>query len=822
MRFLRHAAGLLAGTVIFGCADNPPTGAGPADEMDTGRAASPLMVVMCDASITSGSVTCRAPDGSVSVPGRGALLIGKQNVHVKVTTAAAVYTPADSTFAFDLTVQNLIPQALATLDGVSGHPDGVRVFFSSGPTVSAGSGVAEVKNASGTATFTNPSQPYFQYAGTDLGADGMLSANEVSAAKQWQLRIESGVTSFTFMLLVSTEVQYPSGYITVSPPVDSLVAGTSVPLTATVRDAFGAEIAGQSVRWGTGNGTVGAVDGNGVVSGLAPGNVTITATSGARTGTASISVCPAMAVGTVYTATMPAAASLCFGADAGQAAEYTYIPVNHSNASALSLTLLANGIAAVTGPPSPNLMVPSGTMLVESSNHQASSHQSDGHFEFLERDRSLAESLLRKKGTRVSRTSDPLLRKLIVPGTPAVGDLWALNVASGCSGARDDRQGRVVSIGQHVIIVADTLNPAGGFTTAQYDSIALEFDSLVYAVDSANFGAPTDLDANGRAVAFYTRAVNELSPPASSAVVAGYVTSRDLFSSAPTSCPRSNEGEIFYMLVPDPTGAVNSNVRTVSYVRGGTVGTLAHEFQHLINSSRRIYLEGTSTMEEVWLNEGLSHIAEELIFFRTSLGLSPGSNIALSDLTTGPNASRRVAAFNTYANQNYGRLRSWLQRPDTAGAFKNSDRLAVRGAIWAFLRYAADRKGGAQTSTWYDLVNSSSSGKTNLTEVFGGTPDEWLRDFTAAMYADDAVAGVAATYTQPTWNFRSVYGGLGGYPLGVRSLSDGVGLTLSYSAGGGGAYARFGIPAGGFASVTSLSGGIPPTSPYSLIVVRTK
>lgn len=822
MRFLRHAAGLLAGTVITACADYPPTGAGPLDEANPVRAASPLMVVMCDASIAGRSVTCRAPDGGVSVPGRGALLIGKQNVHVKVTTASAVYTPADSTFAFDLTVQNLIPQALATLDGASGHPNGIRVFFSSGPTVSAGSGVAEVRNATGTATFTNPSQPYFQYAGTDLGPDGMLSANEVSSAKQWQLRIEPGVTSFAFMLLISTEVQYPSGYITVSPPVDSLLTGTTVPLTATVRDAFGAEIAGQSVSWGTGDSAVGSVDGNGVVSGLAPGNVTITATSGVRTGAASISVCPAMAVGSVYTAAMPSAASICFGAGAGAAAEYTYIPVNHSNASALSLTLLANGITPVVGPPSPNLMVPSGTMLVQSSDLQSSNQESDTHFEFMARDKSLAESLLRKKGTRVTRTTDPLLRQLIVPGTPAVGDIWGLNVASGCSGARDDRQGRVVSIGQRVIIVADTLNPAGGFTTAQYDSIALEFDSLVYAVDSANFGAPTDLDTNGRVVAFYTRAVNELSPPASSAVVSGYVTSRDLFSAAPTSCPRSNEGEIFYMLVPDPTGAVNSNVRTVSFVRGGTVGTLAHEFQHLINSSRRIYIEQTTTLEEVWLNEGLSHIAEELIFYRTSVGLAPGGNIALSDLTTGPNASRRVAAFNTYANQNYGRLRSWLQRPDTAGAFKNTDRLAVRGATWAFLRYAADRKAGVQASTWYDLVNSSSSGKANLTEVFGATPDEWLRDFTAAMYSDDAVAGTSATYTQPSWNFRSVYGGLGGFPLGVRLLSNGVGLTLSYSAGGGGAYARFGIPAGGFAGVTALSGGVPPASPYTLIVIRTK
>jgi hypothetical protein len=238
----------------------------------------------------------------------------------------------------------------------------------------------------------------------------------------------------------------------------------------------------------------------------------------------------------------------------------------------------------------------------------------------LGRDRGLAAQLHRSGNALIQRQAATRggPRRLITVGVPSVGDLMNLNVAQGCSGALDTRVGQVRSIGQHVIVVSDTANPPGGFTTAQYDSIALEFDSLAYAVDTTSFGGPTDLDTNQRVVAFYTRAVNELSPPASSVVVLGFFTARDLFSSAPASYPRSNEGEMFYMLVPDPTGAVNSNVRTVSFVRGSTVGTMAHELQHLINASRRIYENGTwsGLLEEVWLNEGLSHIAEELVFYR--------------------------------------------------------------------------------------------------------------------------------------------------------------------------------------------------------------
>ncbi|HEV7590783.1 MAG TPA: hypothetical protein VGO40_21920, partial [Longimicrobium sp.] len=332
---------------------------------------------------------------------------------------------------------------------------------------------------------------------------------------------------------------------------------------------------------------------------------------------------------------------------------------------------------------------------------------------------------------------------------------------------------------------------------------------------------------NGHVVAFFTRAVNELSPPASSSVVLGFFASKDVFGT--DDCSNSNGqatvgAELFYMLVPDPTGAVNSNVRTVSFVRGNTTGTLGHEFQHMINGMRRAYVTGASFFEQGYLNEGLSHVAEELMFYRTSVGLAPRGNIQLSTLTTGPNASRRVAAFNTYANQNYGRFRGWLQRPDTAGAFRpNANSLAVRGAIWAFLRYAADRVNGTDQTFWFNLVNSNLEGKANIQNAIGGAdPDAWLRDFTAGMYADDNAFSVAAAYQQPSWSFRSVYGGLGGFPLLARPLTNGVGLTLSYNTGGGTMYGRFGVPASGFARVTALSGGVAPTSPYALIVVRTK
>jgi hypothetical protein len=779
----------------------------PAPE-NPGRPAGPTFELSCNADVQARTVTCGAPSTGASK----SLTVGGQGSYVQLTSTNINIT--GGIFSFDVTVQNLIPQALGTTDGTTLDPNGVKVFFHSGPTVTGGTGTASVNNPDGTGDFTGTAQPYYQY-------DEVLSPNETSGSKHWELALDPGVTSVAFKVYVTAEVQFPQGWVDVTPNADTLVAGSTVPLSWVVRDVLGRAMSDQSVTFQSSDPAVASVDGTGVVTGADAGVVSVTATNGPRTGTARIAICPNLAVGQVYTASMPKAANLCFAGGTSGAAEYTYMPLNFSTSSALSMTITGTGIQAVTGPPSPNL-IPGGASLAPLAQVSPDNH-------LRSRARMAAETapLMMNRAARIqgARTAGAA-RRAITPGVPSLGGTYDLNVAQGCSGPVDNRRGVVRSIGRRIIIVSDTANPAGGFTTAQYDSIAAEFDSIAFPVDSANFGMPSDVDSNGRIIVFFTRAVNELSPPASSALNPGYFTNRDVFSSDPVSgCERSNAGEILYSMVPDPTGAVNSNVRTVSFVRGSVIRVLGHELQHLINATRRVYITGAANFEETWLDEGLSTIAEEMMFYRTSFGLAPGGNIQLSSLTTGTFASRRVAAFNTYANNNFGNLRSWLQRPDTTGAFRmdNPSSLAFRGVSWAFLRYAADRSAVGDATFWSSLVNSNLEGKANIQNAIGGaSPDLWLRDFVAAMYADDAVAGVSATYTQPSWNFRSVFGGLGGVPIGTRPLTNGVGLTLSYSRGGSAAYVRFGVPASGFAGVTALSGGTIPTSPYGLIVIRTK
>jgi hypothetical protein len=343
------------------------------------------------------------------------------------------------------------------------------------------------------------------------------------------------------------------------------------------------------------------------------------------------------------------------------------------------------------------------------------------------------------------------------PSKGQIGSLEQYNVKTDAPCLSPDyRTGRVVGVGKHALVVADTTNPSGGFTEAEYQAIANSFDALVYPLITDFFGAPADIDSNGRVVIFYTRAVNELTKAGSDSYIAGFFHPRDLFPKTSTSrlegCAGSNEAEIFYMLVPDPSGVVNGNKRSKALVQGSTIGTIAHELQHLINGSRRLYVNNAADWEAPWLNEGLSHIAEELLFYHASR-LTTKQNIDLDRLRSSQAA---VDAFNAYQGENFGRLERFFRSPESQAAYSDSVGLGVRGAVWHYLRYLADRSGSGERDFWYRLANSTASGFTNLQQVMGQDPMPLYRDWTVTTYTDDLVATRSPNFQQPSWDHRSI------------------------------------------------------------------
>jgi len=149
----------------------------------------------CQADLRAGVVSCGAPAAS----GASRAIIGGQNEYVVLTSSNV--TASSGIFAFNVTVQNLLPEGLGTPDGVLVDPAGIKVLFASGPTVTAGSGNVSVDNEDGNEVLigTEP-QPFFRY-------DQKLAQDEVSAAKEWRIAYDPGVERFAFTLLVATEVQ---------------------------------------------------------------------------------------------------------------------------------------------------------------------------------------------------------------------------------------------------------------------------------------------------------------------------------------------------------------------------------------------------------------------------------------------------------------------------------------------------------------------------------------------------------------------------------------------------------------------------------------
>jgi hypothetical protein len=637
-----------------------------------------------------------------------------------------------------------------------------------------------------------------------------------------------------------------------APYVVAATASSGLPVTFTIDPAASTvcAIAGTSVSF------IGA--GTCIIDADQPGDANWNAAPRVQQSFA-VSACLALAVGEVAYGAMPDGTHLCVGNSDAANAEFLYLPINLGQDLPSTLRLVGSNIVAAAGPPAPVQPAARRRLAAFASPPQAT-------FEPLGMDAPPAFPAGREPG----------VAGFAVPRAPAaplaVGQLIDLNASIGCSAAPDVRKGRVEAVttpqspGQPLLYavqeVVETTPGAGdwhpavpsGFVQGQFQNL---IDAFVQSPPGSTpavgmlsslktgamdlfanyFGAVSDVDGNGGVIVFFTRKMNELSPPGGGLAAPAMFQIRDLSSVA--SCADSNQGEILYALMPDPTGSVNGNVRTLSYVYGAMGPALVHHFAHLAIASRRIYFSH-SAQELTWLDEGIAWAMQEVVFFNASVGLGARSNIDLSMLTTGPNASVRVNDFNTYENPLFGQMRTYLYQlnasnggkrlgplrplPYSTGTVPNlHENVAPNFAgTAAFLRYALDRKNAGDAALIRALVNSQVTGLLNLQTVFGADPNEWMRDFLVGLYADDAVAGAAAQYSLPSWNYRSVYGGLSGFPLATDSLTNDTALDFTLDRGGGARYARFGVAPGRTATLTLTEGGAPPAPAIVTALVRTK
>lgn len=170
--------------------------------------------------------------------------------------------------------------------------------------------VASVQVSPTTATIVVGGEIHLQATTLDAGGNTLSgrtvtwSSSNASVASVDSTGLVTGVASSTQLVTIRATSEGKTGTATVlvtkrspasivvTPSPDSVTVGQSSALQATVNDSTGVPIAGATVTWTSTNPGIASVSSTGVVTGVAPGQDTIVAASGAVTARVPVTVVP--------------------------------------------------------------------------------------------------------------------------------------------------------------------------------------------------------------------------------------------------------------------------------------------------------------------------------------------------------------------------------------------------------------------------------------------------------------------------------------------------------------------------------------------------
>jgi hypothetical protein len=307
------------------------------------------------------------------------------------------------------------------------------------------------------------------------------------------------------------------------------------------------------------------------------------------------------------------------------------------------------------------------------------------------------------------------------------------------------------------VYVDDELVAGPTFTDAEYAALGRQFDVDMYPVDIASFGAPSDIDGDGKVIILFTPVVNRLTigTGVCGTYVAGYFNGIDVSGS-----PTGNRAEVFYGAVPgEPAGGPSCTSLSTTSVRNTAPATFIHELQHLISYNQHVLVRARGT-EDVWLNEGLSHLAEELG------GKMYESRYPCPSGPPCPPAGRASTSqlfpdsAQGFLNANFGNAYRYFATRTTYSltsplGFATTEE---RGAAWLFLRWLADQKGESKLP---QLVQTLNVGTANIEAVAGESFQVLFADFVAATLLDNypgaAPGQIPSRYQFASRDLRMIY-----------------------------------------------------------------
>jgi hypothetical protein len=258
----------------------------------------------------------------------------------------------------------------------------------------------------------------------------------------------------------------------------------------------------------------------------------------------------------------------------------------------------------------------------------------------------------------------------------------------------------------------DTL-ATGNLSQSDFTAMGQAFDTSIEATNVTYFGGYSDIDGNGKVIILSTPVVNRMTPPGSGGFIAGFFLAVDLYSPPAVPAGTTNQAEVLYLLASDPA-SFWGNPFPVAFTAQENINTTAHEHEHLISFSRRLFFEDKSS-QVTWLEEGMAHMAEHL---------------------NGINS----------ANENRAAL--YLDDPGNISLEHNSAPLEQRGGIYLFLQLMVDRYG---TGILKSIVQSKCTGRACVQNVTGENFYDLFAEFLAALYLSGR--GITA---DPRFNYSSI------------------------------------------------------------------
>ena len=240
--------------------------------------------------------------------------------------------------------------------------------------------------------------------------------------------------------------------------------------------------------------------------------------------------------------------------------------------------------------------------------------------------------------------------------------------------------------------------------------------SLIIPREAELFGQLRNPDGSGRFTVLFTPEINRMAGS-----VQGLFVTNDQVSSS----PGSNFMDIVYLAVPDPSGGPYDPDFPMSMEnwQEQVPSVIAHEMQHLLNYSNRLRRMEASgdplVQEQSWLNEAVSHFAEDIVGLR---------NRSL-----------------------YSMAKRYLNLAPAQPLFSGADSVVRRGGGYLLIRYLFDRQGKQAINQLVgkDPSQPALAGLDNLARAWGGNVEDLL---SAAAVSQQVSGGPSAGLFDPSFD----------------------------------------------------------------------